>query len=358
MAISRTHPIEPHLGETRPMAHPEILCLDSHKARVTAFTGRGAGRHYLVAMLYMAPYTFGDGVHNLCPSARECVRDCLWRSGQAKLGLYARAAGTGRATVADARIRLARQWIRDRDGLLWAIREDIRRVLRLTDRWSTGPKPKWLQEIRLARGERFIPAIRLNGTSDIAWESVRYAGKTFFEMFPTTQFYDYTKIATRAIRFSETRRTTWPKNYHLTFSMGGKEDERLLDVLASGCNATVVFDGAVPKSMPAQKFQVLGRAGKPILLDLPRMPVLYGDEDDLRFLDPKGVIVGLRYKQVFQGVKDPNFVRPVPEGVSTYSKNPDDDDMPDQPADPNGTAIQFHRLGCGGYGPGWGYVNR
>jgi len=65
-----------------------------------------------------------------------------------------------------------------------------------------------------------------------------------------------------------------PSNYHLTFSR--KEDnESLCDsIIASGGNLAVVFRDSLPKIWKGKK-------------------VVDGDDTDLRFLDPKNVIVGL-----------------------------------------------------------------
>ena len=47
-------------------------------------------------------------------------------------------------------------------------------------------------------------AIRLNLTSDIAWESVKIdKEKTIMEIFPTVVFYDYTKSIKRALKYGE-----------------------------------------------------------------------------------------------------------------------------------------------------------
>ena len=55
------------------------------------------------------------------------------------------------------------------------------------------------------------PAIRLNGTSDIQWETIEVeCGQNIFQMFPEVQFYDYTKIPNRKVSHIP--------NYHLTWS--------------------------------------------------------------------------------------------------------------------------------------------
>ena len=86
--------------------------------------------------------------------------------------------------------------------------------------------------------------------------------------FPDVQFYDYTKISNR-------RRL--PANYDLTFSLADGNCADAIVALASGLNVAAVFRKVLPASH-------LGR------------PVVDGDKSDLRFLDERGVIVGLTAK--------------------------------------------------------------
>lgn len=65
-----------------------------------------------------------------------------------------------------------------------------------------------------------------------------------------------------------------PKNYHLTFSRSETNGAIAESILKSGGNVAMVFRKHLPN-------QFLGRS------------VVNGDETDLRFLDPQGVIVGL-----------------------------------------------------------------
>ena len=110
-------------------------------------------------------------------------------------------------------------------------------------------------------------AIRLNGTSDLAWERIEHEGASMMDHFPEVTFYDYTKNFTRACA----------KRYDLTFSRGESTPNTIVKgLLGKEVNVAVVFDN-VPKKW-------LG------------VPVINGDETDLRFLDPKGVIVGLKAK--------------------------------------------------------------
>jgi hypothetical protein len=117
------------------------------------------------------------------------------------------------------------------------------------------------------------PCVRLNGTSDIRWELIKHDGMTLMDMFPSVQWYDYTKIANRR---------NVPANYHLTFSYSNanpKYAAMAQDAIRNGMNVAVVW--RTKQVIPA-KF--LG------------LPTIDGDRDDLRFLDPKGSIVALYAK--------------------------------------------------------------
>ena len=57
----------------------------------------------------------------------------------------------------------------------------------------------------------FKLCVRMNGSTDIAWEGIRVDGKNVFEIFPDVHFVDYCKNPKRFDR-------PLPKNYNLTFS--------------------------------------------------------------------------------------------------------------------------------------------
>ena len=143
-----------------------------------------------------------------------------------------------------------------------------------------------------------IPAIRLNGTSDIVWERVF---PDMFEKFSDVVFYDYTKIAKRFA-------PSWklPANYSLTFSRSGDNDADMMNVLANGGNVAVVFSGC--GIMPY---------AKPMPDTFNGYKVIDADKDDMRFLDPKGVIVGLRAKG--KAIKTASkFVVPTAPNATAY----------------------------------------
>jgi hypothetical protein len=110
------------------------------------------------------------------------------------------------------------------------------------------------------------PCVRLNGTSDIILEK-KQGFKNLLKEFHSVQFYDYTKVPGR---------DNLPKNYHLTFSRSETNESQCLAELKRGNNVAVVFD-----RLPTTWHGYM---------------VICGDNDDLRFLDPKNVVIGLTAK--------------------------------------------------------------
>jgi hypothetical protein len=122
--------------------------------------------------------------------------------------------------------------------------------------------------VRQAEREGLKPAVRFNGTSDLPWVAMQMAKE-----FPMVQFYDYTKLPKSWLR---TR-----YNYSLTFSYSGENLAECLEALEHGVNVSVVFDTRKGQDLPESWMGY---------------KVIDGDEHDVRFLDPRGVIVGLRAK--------------------------------------------------------------
>ena len=201
-------------------------------------TLKGRARGYQSWILPLAP---GDlSGHEACPKRTAgCTAACLNTAGRGKMN-----------SVQRGRLRKTAMYFDQRDAFMALLVNNIGRA------------------IKLARRGSMTPCIRLNGTSDIAWERVRVNGKNVFELFPEVQFYDYTKIIGR--------RTAAYSNYHLTFSRAENNDRDVARAIAAGMNVAVVFR--------QQPETYLG------------LPVVSGDENDLRFLDPAGVIVGLTAK--------------------------------------------------------------
>lgn len=191
--------------------------------------------------LHLAPYTLGG--KNLCPNASKgCAAACLNTSGQ---GIYKR--------VQESRLRKTKMFHENREEFLKVLHQEI------------GAK------VKTAAKTNAKVSFRLNLTSDIAWETIKYQGKTFMEHFPTVQFYDYSKNMKRVLK---SLTGDFPKNYHLTFSRSESNKEACKIVMGCGGNIAVVFDKKLPKTH-------LGRK------------VIDATLHDLRFLDPKKTVAGL-----------------------------------------------------------------
>ena len=196
---------------------------------------------YLTAILYLAPADTVAGI-NVCPMAETagCKAACLYSAGR---GAF--------TNVQQARIRKTEAFRDNRVGFVDQLAADIADGVRKASKL----------------GKRL--AVRLNGTSDIAWENqVGSNGRALMEAFPDVQFYDYTKLPGRKV----------PSNYHLTVSYSNANAKYADKVIASDKNAAVVF------RTPELPATFRGR------------PVINGDITDLRFLDVSGVVVGLYAK--------------------------------------------------------------
>lgn len=207
---------------------------------------KGEKKGYMSFVLHLAPSTLSG--KNTCPKATAgCKSACLNTAGRG--GIFKKGETTN--VIQQARIRKTQFFFENRRDFLNQLTVDI------------------LRGIKKAEKAGMIPCFRLNGTSDISWEKYEVAnGKNIFQMFPEVQFYDYTKI--------NNRKVSHIKNYHLTFSKADGNDMDVRIAASNGLNVAAVFR-EIPESY-------LGR------------PVINGDETDLRFLDPKGVVVGLKAK--------------------------------------------------------------
>ena len=221
---------------------------------------------WLNAINYMAPASTA-GVGNLCPHASPgCLALCLgWYSGQAGIVSKGTGARIGANAARKSRAAKARLFMHDRKAFMAEMVAGIERAQR--DAARKGLKL----------------CVRLNGATDIAWESQGdLDGFTVFARFPDVQFVDYTKSVRRALQCAKGFRgdQIWPRNYHLTFSRSETNEADCEEVLAAGGNVAVVFAGPLPK----------GYLG---------VTVVDGDKHDLRHLDPKGpvgCVIGLSPK--------------------------------------------------------------
>ena len=217
---------------------------------------------YQTAIMYLAPHK-ASLMGNTCPMAETagCVKACLFTQGRARFT----------PSINPARVAKTQRYFADRAAFVAELVRDIERFVRHTARHSVKA------------------AVRLNGTSDIQWETAhpcerngkRYA--SLFEAFPEVQFYDYTKIAKRAYK-------ALPSNYALTLSYSAANQAYAASIeraaLETGANVAVVYRTKAIRDLAMQGDNLIWL----------NHPVINGDETDMRFLDAKGVIVGLYAK--------------------------------------------------------------
>jgi hypothetical protein len=207
---------------------------------------KGTKLGYLSFILHLAPADLSG--KNTCPKATAgCKAACLNTAGRG--GMFKKGENTN--MIQKARIRKTVQFFFDREQFMADLVKDIRKGIKMAEKLN------------------LTPVFRLNGTSDLSWEKYAVEGAdNIFALFPDVQFYDYTKVLGR--------KTGDIANYHLTFSAA---DGNQLDVQAAmqaGLNVAAVFD-SIPDTYNGR-------------------PVINADETDLRFLDPKGVVAGLKAK--------------------------------------------------------------
>jgi len=206
---------------------------------------KGMKQGYMTYILHLAPANLSG--YETCPKRTQgCTAACLNTAGRG--GMFKKGETTN--MIQQARIRKTKMFFEDRENFLATLKNDI------------------CKAIKQAEKKGLIPVFRLNGTSDIAWE--KYG---VIQEFPNVQFYDYTKILGRKVNGLA--------NYQLTFSAADGNDADVLKAFEQGYNVATVF--GIKKSQPMPE-------------TYEGMPVFNGDDSDLRFLDPKGVVVGLYAK--------------------------------------------------------------
>jgi hypothetical protein len=226
---------------------------------------KGIKQGYNTYILHLAPAKLSG--HEVCPKRTVgCTDSCLNTAGRG--GMFKRGEVTN--VIQEARIRKTKLFFADRDAFMALLVKDIQLAIKQSERLG------------------LIPVFRLNGTSDLSWEkypvrkSSGYYYANIFEAFPNVQFYDYTKVLGRKVKGIS--------NYHLTFSAADGNDNDVYAAAKQGYNIATVF--GIKKTVAMPKFYSIATNYG---VDM-EMPVFNGDESDLRFLDPKGVIVGLYAK--------------------------------------------------------------
>ena len=233
-----------------------MFCGSLIRSGNNAKTVKGDGI-FETAIMYLAPSDISG--RNVCPMAKTamCEQACLYSAGRGAFNY-----------VQAARIAKAKRYHANRALFMAQLAEDCAGFVAYCKR--KGVKP----------------AIRLNGTSDIQWEvshpvtrdGTEYA--SIFDAFPEITYYDYTKLVKRVYR-------KLPVNYSLVLSYSNANPDYARSVVAAhndtGCNVAVVFRDKATRS----RYMETGFDGA---------TVIDGDRDDLRFNDPRGVVVGLYAK--------------------------------------------------------------
>lgn len=220
-----------------------------------AKTVKGEKIGYFTGILYLAPSDISG--YQVCPMAKlaACEAACLYTAGRGAFN-----------SIQKARIAKTKKFFEDRHNFMLNLVKDI----------EAG------QRKAAKLGQTLL--IRLNGTSDIKWENVSFtdfdgvAYDNLMSRFPDVQFYDYTKIANRR---------DIPANYDLTFSYSNVVTFHKFNDIAINQNmrlaAVFRFEKDIPDTFKG-------------------MPVIGGDNSDVRHVEPLGHVVALYAKG--KAVKD------------------------------------------------------
>lgn len=226
----------------KPVTRKSLLGFDTNSKTV-----KGQTLGFYTGILYLAPSDISG--FNVCPMAKlaHCENPCLYSAGR---GAF--------SNIQNARINKTKYFFNDRQNFMLNLVLDIEKG------------------IKQAKKQNLTLLIRLNGTSDIKWENVYfdYDGKqtNIFDLFPNVQFYDYTKIPNRI---------DLPKNYDLTFSYSG----------------VMEFQPYVKKAIDNKmRIATVFRTVKDIPTEFLGLPVVSGDNSDIRHLDKPNSIVALYAK--------------------------------------------------------------
>jgi hypothetical protein len=233
------------------MSRPTLLTTSNPK------TSKSREYGYHTAVLHLAPHKLSG--FNVCPHASPgCASletGCLNRAGRG--GIPDPSVSGFLNRIERCRIERTRFFFEDKREFLVLLFSEIVGHCRRSD----------------AAG--LLPAIRLNGTSDLPWESI---APDLFARFSDVQVYDYTKSPSRYGAFL---RGDLPPNYYLTFSRSETNSDHCQSFLHQGGTIAVVWNLKRYAPLPSSWH---------------RWPIIDADVHDLRFLDKPGTVAGLRAK--------------------------------------------------------------
>jgi hypothetical protein len=218
-------------------------------------TLKGMKQGFNTYIMHLAPADVSG--YQTCPKATVgCKAACLNTAGRG--GMFKKGETTN--TIQKARIRKTKMFFENRQEFMADLVKDIELAIK--------------QSIK----KDLVPVFRLNGTSDLSFEKYEVIRngvlyRNIFAAFSDIQFYDYTKVLGRKVKDI--------KNYQLTFSAADGNDKDVESAMYNGMNVAVVF--GIKKTLPMPEYYN-------------GVQVFNGDESDLRFLDPKNVVIGLYAK--------------------------------------------------------------
>jgi len=215
-----------------------------------AKTSKGEKLGVRTAVSYLAPFTLSG--QNLCPMAElaNCHEPCLFTAGRGAM-----------SSVMCSRTMRTLVLQQFPEVFLEQLRKEL------------------ISHCKACVRDGVIPAYRPNGTSDIRFERWEAWCELMQELVDSygLRVYDYTKLPNRNV-------PTW---YDLTFSYSGSIGYQpfVSRAVNNGERIAVVFrDRATVKRMIANNIPFLG------------LPLVDGDDTDVRFFDPKASIVALYAK--------------------------------------------------------------
>jgi hypothetical protein len=217
----------------------------------------------LTGVMYGMPAN-GSGQWNDCPFASlGCEMACLNTAGHGGIGLDQDRLNP----VQIARLKRSAYFHTRRSEFWTMLIRDIDRL------------------IRKAKKLGLKAAVRLNGTTDVKWESTPVVidgvkiANNIMELYPDLIYYDYT-----AWPYAKRPNESLPDNYHLTFSRKENNDSQIAENISHGRNVTVVVD--IPSRDKTTAIPITWR----------EIPTFDADKSDFRPNDPIGRILILRYK--------------------------------------------------------------
>ena len=240
--------------------HKRIKLLSRSNPKLDASVQYG----YLTAGLSLIPHNIVSK-KSICPFAKKCADSCLVYSGQGAKHLV-RKKGDNKGFNSTLLSRAVKTifWERNKKEFLNTLDDEL-------GAFKLKAKRNGLKS-----------CTRLNVYSDILWERTG-----IIEAHSDIIHYNYTKIPSNVPK---------NKNNHVTFSRDETNEHLIDEKISQGINVSVVFEKFLPREYKGHK-------------------VIDGVIHDLRFLDEKGVIVGLKAKgtkkKIKQGIDSGFFVKQI-----------------------------------------------